>query len=740
MTTTDALAAYAARQALTVGRRPLAHDPRRVPRWPGGDGVCLGVLTGWGRRWGAPAISADGQRFFTGHADGAIRCWDLESTALQWVSSVRHREPVNDLVVAPAGDVLASAGEEGEIQLWEAATGRLLGTCSGHRRRVLHLGWHPAGERLASISYDGSLRLWQPQSGHLLTEIDEEAAHHMGLAFSPDGGWLASCTSDDPAVRLRDLDDPGALRRLEGPWEGIRDIAFSPDGQYLAAAGKQGSLSIWALGGSAGTDTLLRRWRGHDEATSCVAWSPDGRFLASTSRDATVRLWDVEQGVELLCFTSPARGRRLVWDPQGAYLVSADDDGSFRFWDVRAAGRRGPDAAGSSRLLPALPTAAARLHRLGLAAPLSLLRDLLLLTGGRAPPALGALAIHPGLRACAALGWPTAARVGLVALLLRELAWAEPWQAPPDTPASALRDALATALAGEPVTAAPPPPPRAALGRAAALLDDRLLTLLAGVGSQAVAVDPGLPLRLLGHRARVLPHSAPQRRLLALRLSHEMGGPATGRGAGTEHAGLSLGGTLRNLLPTQLVLPRPLLASRHLRGELLYRARSGHEPPRLRPAVLVLDVSPPTFGPVEAITRLAAHILAASSLEAGQPLFLITAGGEGTAHAVERADDLVEIWTARSHEPARERACLHAARAVRHALHGSVLEPVIVLLTHPYFGAEARLPTMPTLRALFVQYPRQRVTPALASACECWESVAAGDTAALPSRLGRLLA
>jgi len=43
-------------------------------------------------------------------------------------------------------------------------------------------------------------------------------------------------------------------------------------------------------------------------------------------------------------------------------------------------------------------------------------------------------------------------------------------------------------------------------------------------------------------------------------------------------------------------LPPDVLAMRHLRGDLLYRAQTGGEPPRLRPTVILLDVSPPTGG------------------------------------------------------------------------------------------------------------------------------------------------
>jgi hypothetical protein len=69
--------------------------------------------------------------------------------------------------------------------------------------------------------------------------------------------------------------------------------------------------------------------------------------------------------------------------------------------------------------------------------------------------------------------------------------------------------------------------------------------------------------------------------------------------------------------------------------------------------VLVLDVSPPCFGPVEAVTRLAAHITAATLLRAGQPVVLVTTRGSGTVQPLARPADLVALWTQRSLDLAR---------------------------------------------------------------------------------------
>jgi hypothetical protein len=197
---------------------------------------------------------------------------------------------------------------------------------------------------------------------------------------------------------------------------------------------------------------------------------------------------------------------------------------------------------------------------------------------------------------------------------------------------------------------------------------------------------------------------------------------------------------LRSLLPSQLGYPPAVLQARSYRGDLHFRDRIGKEPPRLHPVVLVLDVSPPTFGPIEAVTRSAAHIIATSLLTAKMPVVVVTAGGKSTMRIVAQREDIVDIWTERSLEPADEAAALKLARAMRENLRGGPLEPVVVVLSHAWFAADlAETPELSGVRALFVQYPGQHVTPTFAPRCERWESVESTRPSDLDLVLGRLL-
>ena len=82
---------------------------------------------------------------------------------------------------------------------------------------------------------------------------------------------------------------------------------------------------------------------------------------------------------------------------------------------------------------------------------------------------------------------------------------------------------------------------------------------------------------------------------------------------------------------------------------------------------------------------------------------------------------------------------LRLARTLHTLLRDDRMEPVIVLLSHPWFGAEEAVSAIPSLRGLFVQYPGQQIRPALAGCCERWESVPVDSGTGLLESLARLL-
>jgi hypothetical protein len=756
----EALAAYVRKQAATVGRAGAA-QAAWVPSLPQADGACLGLIEGLGgiNACGI-AVAGDGEHLFTGHPHGRVRCWDLRTGARVWEAPERHARGVQDLALAPDGSFLASCSDDGTVRLWDAHTGASRGVLQGHTGTVWCVRIAPDGRHALSGGRDGTARLWDVAGAREQLCLTGHGQPVWSVAFSPDGSRLATGSADRSA-RLWDPASGAELGRLDGHEDTVWSVAFSPDGSLVATGSADRSVRIW----DATTLQPVGRLLGHEHGIASIAFSPDGRFLASSSSDRSVRLWDARTSQQRACFQAPEDyAWRVAWAPSGAFVVSTHHRDIVRLWDTRGVL---PQAAaqpalvdsirGVPRDLAALPGALAAALRAGFAVPLSLLRDLLALTGGASEPA--GLAGHPGMRTLVRLGWPEPARVALVLVVLALARPHHPVDAPElalpagSTPAE-VQLALSEALASAEIPAMAPPLPEAALRRGLDRVDDHVATLLVSLGAGACSHDPALPLGLLGRLSEIIPLRAPERELLGRRLPTEIEGQAEGTGFGPVRQGISHRGELRALLPSAWALPPQIRAYRHLRGELRYRARAGREPPRLRPVVLVLDVSPACVGAVARTTRMAAHVLARALIGARVPGFAIAAGGASTVRALQHPTDAFELLTAQSSAAVDVPRALAQAQALceslRDAARGTLAAPIILLVTHGFFGAEepeasgdaspdAQSDVPPHVRALFVRYPGQSLPPPWRERCERWESIDARHPTEVTAALARLL-
>src|SRR5262249_8082718 len=81
---------------------------------------------------------------------------------------------------------------------------------------------------------------------------------------------------------------------LAGHQEKVSEVAFSPDGKWLASASLDGTANVWELLGRPGPITLPYTLRGHSGHVVGVAFSPDNQTIASLGRDDAVKLWDLQ--------------------------------------------------------------------------------------------------------------------------------------------------------------------------------------------------------------------------------------------------------------------------------------------------------------------------------------------------------------------------------------------------------------------------------------------------------------
>src|SRR5207248_945407 len=94
-------------------------------------------------------------------------------------------------------------------------------------------------------------------------------------------------------VRVWDATSGQQRACLHGHTDGVRSVAFSPDGRLIVGGSGDKTVRVWDATSGQQRDCL----HGHTDWVRSVAFSPDGRLIVSGSHDKTVRVWDATSGV-----------------------------------------------------------------------------------------------------------------------------------------------------------------------------------------------------------------------------------------------------------------------------------------------------------------------------------------------------------------------------------------------------------------------------------------------------------
>jgi RNA polymerase sigma factor (sigma-70 family) len=294
-------------------------------------------------------FAADGKTLASVGRNGDRFFWDLAAQRGERGPSGPPQRMWICNALSPDGKTLATAeGAEGLVRLWDFATGKELATLSSKGAEVNGMAFSPDGRILAVAARDATIRLFDAEGRRELRRMKGVVESAGFLVFSPDGKVLASAiegVSRVPPIRLWDVATGELIRRLDGPrWQ--CNLAFSPDGKYLAAGGiddSRGKMLVRAAYGKSAwvweTATWKRRWMldGHEKGILALAFSPDGKRLATGACEGEdkVRLFDLEGGKELACFAGHHSAvLSLAFSPDGRTLASGAGDSTILLWDV----------------------------------------------------------------------------------------------------------------------------------------------------------------------------------------------------------------------------------------------------------------------------------------------------------------------------------------------------------------------------------------------------------------------
>jgi WD40 repeat protein len=237
---------------------------------------------------GGPVLASAG-------ADQKLLLWSMPDGAV--LHSLAPQVVVRALALAPDGKLLASAGDDLAIQLWDTASAKPLTKLTGHADWLLCLAFSPDGKLLASGGYDGTVRVWDVAAGKKLLDIlarppmpPDASNVPMAVAFAPDSKQLA-VGGTDAQVHLFNVSDGKIVRSMPGHTSSVTSLAFHPSGTVLASASKDRTVRLW----SPANGQMIKALEGHTAWVEGVVFVAQGARLASVGADHTVRLWDLTE-------------------------------------------------------------------------------------------------------------------------------------------------------------------------------------------------------------------------------------------------------------------------------------------------------------------------------------------------------------------------------------------------------------------------------------------------------------
>jgi RNA polymerase sigma factor (sigma-70 family) len=294
------------------------------------------------------AFSADGRRLAAALHEGEILVFDTAtgrqagSLDVQGTGELRSTFGVYSLAFAPDGRTLLSLGWDPDARLsichWDLAKQRLLQrVVPASPRFSANSALSQDGRLFADTSGRGPVTLWDTQTGQVRCNLqgDRNRADY-GLSFSSDAKTLATaCAEDDgrnASVSLWDTATGELRRRVRVPRTRLLDLRhLSPDGRLLLFTVRYGcGVRLWDL--ATGQEVLEQE--AHASSVASLAFTQDGRSIVSGAVE-TVRVWDARTGQQRQVMSPHSWFvNRVMARPDGRTAVSGGMDGIVRVHDL----------------------------------------------------------------------------------------------------------------------------------------------------------------------------------------------------------------------------------------------------------------------------------------------------------------------------------------------------------------------------------------------------------------------
>lgn len=240
-----------------------------------------------------------------------------------------HGAVITALSLHPDGTLVAAAGDDHIIRLWNLQDGSLVSRLTGHRDWIRAIQFAPDGTKLVSSGNDRHVVMWDVDTGRVETTLAVHDQAVDAVAFSHSGRWVATAGFGN-RISILDTTDQAERRQFECNCRDIRTLAISEDDQYLAAGGRDGMIRIWDLS----TGKLFRESNSHQQRIRAIAFAQEGVQVISGAEDGLIRIWNWQTDGQAVALPRlPCRIMTLATCGPDI-LATAGSDNMIRLWNL----------------------------------------------------------------------------------------------------------------------------------------------------------------------------------------------------------------------------------------------------------------------------------------------------------------------------------------------------------------------------------------------------------------------
>lgn len=234
---------------------------------------------------------------------------------------MQHQGPIAG--IAARGDLIATAGYDNQIILWDARRRAALARAN-HDHLVNHCSFSSNGLYLVSASSDYSARVWEIPSLRLLTVLTGHGDDVDMAEFSPDDRRIATCALDR-CVRIYDLDGD-CLHEMRGHTGNVLSLVWTHDGRHVVTSSVDGTIIKWDT--EVGVEVQVTNL---EVRTDSVEIGSDGTVYAGDDRG---RIAIIEDGRVNFVQAHQAGVKKIALDARQGILVSLSYDRSIVVWRI----------------------------------------------------------------------------------------------------------------------------------------------------------------------------------------------------------------------------------------------------------------------------------------------------------------------------------------------------------------------------------------------------------------------